>query len=123
MATMSVTNPDIKDFITCKDLAREKEEGDISTFNISVLVTDAFMRESKRVGGGGVLRDIADHAWQTGEPGLIFIDRINQHNPMRALMGGYQGDQPLRHGRHLGSHAAWPAQGERARRQTLLRGG
>ncbi len=94
MATMSVTNPDIKDFITCKDLAREKEEGDISTFNISVLVTDAFMRESKRVGGGGVLRDIADHAWQTGEPGLIFIDRINQHNPMRALMGDIRATNP-----------------------------
>ena len=93
MATMSVTNPDIEDFITCKDLAREKEEGDISTFNISVLVTDAFMEESKRE-GEGVLQSIADHAWQTGEPGLIFIDRINQHNPMRGAMGDIRATNP-----------------------------
>ena len=92
MATMSVTNPDIEDFITCKDLAREKEEGDISTFNISVLVTDAFMGESKR--GGGVLRSIAEHAWGTGEPGLIFIDRINEYNPMRAALGDIRATNP-----------------------------
>ena len=94
MATISVTNPDIEDFITSKDIAREKEEGDISTFNISVLVTDAFMEESKRGGGRGVLQSIADHAWQTGEPGLIFIDRINQHNPMRGALGEIRATNP-----------------------------
>ena len=92
MATMSVTNPDIEDFITCKDLKREKEEGDISTFNISVLVTDAFMEENKR--GDGVLRSIAEHAWGTGEPGLIFIDRINEYSPMREAMGDIRATNP-----------------------------
>ncbi|HEX7022985.1 MAG TPA: LAGLIDADG family homing endonuclease, partial [Trueperaceae bacterium] len=75
MATMSITHPDIHDFITAKDLRREKDEGDISTFNISVLVTDEFMRQSQAEPMQGVLYDIAEHAHQTGEPGVIFIDR------------------------------------------------
>ena len=44
MATLSIDHPDLLDFLTAKDLDREKAEGDISTFNISVLVTEAFMR-------------------------------------------------------------------------------
>ena len=87
MATMSITNPDLQDFITAKDLDREQQEGDISTFNISVLVSDDFMKENIADVRQGVLWDIANHAWQTGEPGLIYIDRINEHNPMRAAMG------------------------------------
>lgn len=92
MATLSINHPDIQDFITAKDLAREKAEGDISTFNISVLVGDDFMRRSKTV--SGTLYDIADHAWQTGEPGLIFIDRINEYNPMRAAYGDIKATNP-----------------------------
>ena len=87
MATMSITNPDLQDFITAKDLDREQQEGDISTFNISVLVSDDFMKENITDFRQGVLWDIANHAWQTGEPGLIYIDRINEHNPMREVMG------------------------------------
>jgi ribonucleoside-diphosphate reductase alpha chain len=87
MATMSITNPDLKDFITAKDLDRERLEGDISTFNISVLVSDFFMKENLTDLKRGVLLDIAGQAWQTGEPGLIYIDRINEHNPMRGAMG------------------------------------
>jgi ribonucleoside-diphosphate reductase alpha chain len=107
MATLSVTHPDIEDFITCKDLSREQAEGDISTFNISVLVTDAFMESAKGTPRGrrpgppgllplssGVLHDIADHAWQTGEPGLIFIDRINAFNPMRESLGEIKATNP-----------------------------
>jgi ribonucleoside-diphosphate reductase alpha chain len=94
MATMSIENPDVYDFITAKDLEREQSEGDISTFNISVLVTDEFMTRVAAEGGSGVLRDIADHAWQTGEPGLIYVDRINQHNPMRAAMGDILSTNP-----------------------------
>ena len=93
MATMSVTHPDIQDFITCKDLAREEAEGDISTFNISVLVSDAFM-ESAKVRPSAELRDVADHAWQTGEPGLIFIDRINAYNPLRGALGEIKATNP-----------------------------
>ncbi len=98
MATMSVTHPDIQDFITCKDLSREEEEGDISTFNISVLVSDAFMKQAKETHATGVqqnvLQDVAEHAWQTGEPGLIFIDRINAFNPMRGALGDIKATNP-----------------------------
>ncbi len=93
MATMSISNPDIKDFVTSKDLEREQKEGDISTFNISVLVNDTFMQKAKEEKAGELL-DIADHAWQTGEPGLIFIDRINQFNPMREAMGDIKATNP-----------------------------
>jgi ribonucleoside-diphosphate reductase alpha chain len=94
MATMSVTHPDIQDFITCKDLGREEAEGDISTFNISVLVSDAFMEEAKETRAAGVLQNIAEHAWGTGEPGLIFIDRINAYNPMRGALGDIKATNP-----------------------------
>ena len=93
MATMSATHPDIQDFITCKDLHREETEGDISTFNISVLVTDDFMNRSKGQ-KSGTLHDVAEHAWQTGEPGLIFIDRINEFNPMRESLGDIKATNP-----------------------------
>lgn len=94
MATMSITHPDIHDFITAKDIEREKREGDISTFNISVLVGDEFMERSRADGGDGVLRHIAEHAWQTGEPGLIYLDRINQYNPMRSTLGDIKATNP-----------------------------
>jgi ribonucleoside-diphosphate reductase alpha chain len=93
MATMSITHSDINDFITSKDLEREQTEGDISTFNISVLVTDKFMQEAKGK-KSAALMTIADHAWQTGEPGLIYIDRINEHNPMRASLGDIKSTNP-----------------------------
>jgi ribonucleotide reductase alpha subunit/intein/homing endonuclease len=93
MATMSITHADINDFITSKDLEREQSEGDISTFNISVLVTDDFMKQT--IGSkSGILWSIADHAWQTGEPGLIYIDRINEHNPMRKTLGDIKSTNP-----------------------------
>jgi ribonucleoside-diphosphate reductase alpha chain len=93
MATMSITHSDINDFITSKDLEREQTEGDISTFNISVLVTDKFMQEAAGK-KSAALMTIADHAWQTGEPGLIYIDRINEHNPMRASLGDIKSTNP-----------------------------
>lgn len=92
MATVSITHPDIQDFITAKDLDREKAEGDISTFNISVLVSDDFMRRSKTM--SGTLYEIANHAWQTGEPGLIFVDRINEYNPLRESLGDIKTTNP-----------------------------
>ncbi len=94
MATISITHPDVHDFITSKDLEREQAEGDISTFNISVLVTDDFMEQAQADGPGGVLWEIAQHAWQTGEPGLIYVDRINEFNPMRASLGDIKATNP-----------------------------
>ena len=94
MATLSITHPDVHDFITSKDLEREQAEGDISTFNISVLVSDDFMRRARREGPQGTLWEIAQHAWQTGEPGLIYVDRINEFNPMRASLGEIRSTNP-----------------------------
>jgi len=94
MATISITHPDVRDFITAKDLEREQAEGDISTFNISVLVSDAFMSQSVAREGGDVLEEIARHAWQTGEPGLIYVDRINEFNPMRSTLGEIKATNP-----------------------------
>src|SRR5690606_38207948 len=93
MATLSITHPDVGDFITAKDHDRERFEGDISTFNISVLVTDDFMATAAPH-RKGVLWDIASHAWATGEPGLIYVDRINQFNPMRAELGDILSTNP-----------------------------
>ncbi len=94
MATISITHPDVHDFITSKDLEREQAEGDISTFNISVLVSDEFMQAAQAEGPQGVLWEIAQHAWQTGEPGLIYVDRINEFNPMRASLGEIKSTNP-----------------------------
>ncbi len=93
MGILRVDHPDIMEFITCKD-----EEGKIKNFNISVAITDDFMRAVKedkeyniinpRTGNvTGSLRarevfdKIVEQAWKNGEPGIIFIDRINQYNP------------------------------------------
>ncbi len=94
MATISITHPDVHDFITSKDLEREQAEGDISTFNISVLVSDEFMQRAQAEGPQGVLWEIAQHAWQTGEPGLIYVDRINEFNPMREALGDIKSTNP-----------------------------
>ncbi len=90
MATMRCDHPDIEDFIAAKqDSAR------LRMFNLSVLVTDAFMEAVKAdnpwelVFGGRVYRTVpARDLWNRimratydyAEPGVIFIDRINQQN-------------------------------------------
>jgi ribonucleoside-diphosphate reductase alpha chain len=95
MATMRCDHPDIEDFITAKqDAAR------LRMFNVSVLVTDAFM-EAVKTGGkwdlvwnGEVKKTVdARTLWDTimqstfdyAEPGVIFIDRINERNPLKYL--------------------------------------
>ncbi|MEF9427596.1 MAG: hypothetical protein L0956_10725, partial [Candidatus Mariimomonas ferrooxydans] len=77
-------------------IKRHAEE--LTNFNISVSVTDAFMQalknrteyslinpRSKLVTGslkaGIVFNEIVESAWETGDPGLVFIDRINRDNP------------------------------------------
>jgi ribonucleoside-diphosphate reductase alpha chain len=112
MGILRVDHPDILEFIHCK------EQGGITNFNISVGITDAFMDayfndkeydlvspKSKEVVGSlsarKVFDEIADGAWRTGDPGLIFIDRINSGsaNPIPVL-GPVEstnpcGEQPL----------------------------
>ncbi len=94
MGILSVHHPDILDFIRVKE-----REGILANFNISVSVTDDFMnrvhsnqkyevinpRNNKPVKEMNA-RDVFDliimNAWQSGDPGLIFIDEINRHNPV-----------------------------------------
>lgn len=111
MAVLRVDHPDIMDFIHAKRL-----DGLLSNFNLSVAVTDEFFSavdqgadfplRNPRTGEvtgripAGVLFDaIIESAWECGEPGLLFIDRINIANPTPAL-GCIQatnpcGEQPL----------------------------
>ena len=112
MAVMSVYHPDIREFIECKHV-----EGDIHNFNISVAVDNAFMQ--KVIEGGyhplidpnsdevvcwesarELFNDIIDGAWRNGEPGMVFIDRINDDNKVRDKYGDMIatnpcGEQPL----------------------------
>jgi ribonucleoside-diphosphate reductase alpha chain len=93
MAILRVDHPDILEFIDCK-----RDGGAMANFNISVGLTGAFM-EAVRSGGTyrtvnprnrevvGELdaREVFDRfvegAWRNGEPGIVFLDRINEHNP------------------------------------------
>ncbi len=112
MGILRVDHPDIMDFIHCK------EEGGITNFNISVTVTDKFMdayykdkdyklvdpktgKVAGKLSAKKVFDEIADGAWRTGDPGLVFVDRINSSvaNPIPAL-GPVEatnpcGEQPL----------------------------
>ncbi len=93
MGILRIDHPDIMEFIKIKRHAEE-----LSNFNISIAVTDAFMQALKNnsdyalinprsklvmdhLKAGNVFREIVESAWKTGDPGLIFIDRINRDNP------------------------------------------
>lgn len=91
MATMRVDHPDILEFITCKNV-----EGELSNFNISVMLTDLFMEAVKdgtevsliykgkfykNMPARELFDKIAKQAWLNGEPGVIFIDTINKAHP------------------------------------------
>ncbi len=97
MGILNIDHPDIIDFITAK------EKGDaLTNFNISVAITDEFMNalESdssyslknprtgqpvREVKASEVFRQIVHKAWLNGEPGIVFIDRINERNPLKAV--------------------------------------
>ncbi len=109
MATLRCDHPDIEDFIDAK-----REPGRLRNFNLSVLVTDAFMAAvaadkpwpltfDGRVYRVLRARDLWDRIMQAtyayAEPGVIFIDRINEANNLRAIESiaatNPCGEQPL----------------------------
>ena len=78
MGILNIDHPDIRKFIHCKD-----KDGTITNFNISVGVSDSFMKKAEENPCGdeaALLAEIADSAWRTGDPGIIFLDAINRGN-------------------------------------------
>ncbi|MGI5908637.1 MAG: vitamin B12-dependent ribonucleotide reductase [Christensenellales bacterium] len=92
MGILRVDHPDIREFIQCK-----KDNRDLTNFNISVGITEAFMKavekgreyalvdpSTKKVTGREKAREvfdlIVDMAWKNGEPGIVFLDRLNRDN-------------------------------------------
>ena len=97
MAVLDVSHPDIYAFATAKAIP-----GDLEHFNLSVGVTDRFLRAVERggthrlvnprtgrtvarVGAADLFDAICDAAHRTGDPGLLFLDTINRANPTPAL--------------------------------------
>ncbi len=111
MGILRVDHPDIMNFIQCK-----KNTSEITNFNISVGITEEFMkavhekrdyalidphdkRECGKLYAPDVFNLIVKMAWTNGEPGIVFLDRINRDNPVPTL-GEVEstnpcGEQPL----------------------------
>jgi ribonucleoside-diphosphate reductase alpha chain len=111
MGILRVDHPDIIEFIQCKE-----DNSEITNFNISVGLTEEFMQALKerrnydlvdphtkkivaQISAVEVFNKIVDHAWRNGEPGVIFLDRLNKDNPTPQL-GDIEatnpcGEQPL----------------------------
>lgn len=111
MGVLRADHPDIIEFITSK-----QKPGVLSNFNISVAVTDDFMKtleedgkywlinprnneKVKKLKAKDVWNLMAKSAWESGDPGVIFLDEINRHNPIpeigRIEATNPCGEQPL----------------------------
>ena len=111
MAILNVDHPDIMRFITAKDDPKA-----FTNFNFSVALTEKFMDSVEndtdydlinphtgepegKLSSKSVFDEIVSHAWKTGDPGVVFLDRINKDNPVPKL-GNIEstnpcGEQPL----------------------------
>jgi len=111
MGILRVDHPDILEFITCKENDKE-----ITNFNISIALTENFMTKAmqneeyelidphtkevtQKLNAKKVLDLIVNMAWKNGEPGIVFLDRLNKDNPTPKL-GEIEstnpcGEQPL----------------------------
>ncbi|MDN5347376.1 MAG: ribonucleoside-diphosphate reductase alpha chain [Clostridia bacterium] len=109
MGILRVDHPDILEFISCKE-----NNNELTNFNISVALTKEFMEALaqddyyelkfggqvyQKVKAREVFEEIVAHAWANGEPGIIFLDRLNEDNPTPEL-GEIEatnpcGEQPL----------------------------
>ena len=93
MGILRVDHPDILEFIRAKE-----KEGEFNNFNLSVGITEAFMKaveedeeyslvnpvtgkERSRLRAREVFDLLVNKAWQSGDPGIVFLDRINRDNP------------------------------------------
>ncbi len=111
MGILRVDHPDILEFIDCK-----KDGKEITNFNISVAVTEDFMAAvekdvdyelidpntgscTEKLSARYVFDKIVTSAWRNGEPGILFIDRLNRDNvvPSKGLIESTNpcGEQPL----------------------------
>lgn len=112
MGVLNIDHPDIRKFITCK-----QDLKNLTNFNISVGITDAFMHAVRndqdwflvdphtnqvveRTKARELWDLLVDCAWNTGEPGVLFLDTINNSNPTKNSLGYITttnpcGEQPL----------------------------
>ncbi|WP_319470405.1 vitamin B12-dependent ribonucleotide reductase [uncultured Pseudodesulfovibrio sp.] len=111
MGILRVDHPDIMDFIKAKE-----RDGELNNFNLSIALTEKFMRavekkenfdlvapnSGEKVGelnARDVFNILVNKAWESGDPGIVFLDRINRDNPTPSL-GEIEstnpcGEQPL----------------------------
>lgn len=97
MGILRIDHPDIMEFITCKE-----DQSKLTNFNISVAATEQFMKAVEKnseydlinprthktvakMNAKEVFNKIVEMAWKNGEPGIVFIDRINEDNPTPEL--------------------------------------
>jgi len=106
MGILEVWHPDIEKFITAKSV-----EGFLTNFNLSVLITPDFWeyyendkpyplrnprdgRIWREVSPRRLLRLIAEMAWASGDPGVLFLDNINRVNVLRKALGDIRSTNP-----------------------------